>query len=436
MVSGESISSSSDVSCTSPAFTDQSAEDTLQSSNESYTPPHPTSTTEIGYLPTNTCYPPTDDFDNGAYTNRQSRDLLSHRIIEKRRRDRMNNCLTNLSKLIPTTYLRKSRGRVEKTEIVEMAIRYIKHFKQNNLRETSVETIFSLPKIFLRCKLRVSVQGRAARRKVVQQCRVMSLVGRKKDGHSKVDQCVSTDSHKQLEQSKQQFERYKQGFYDCIAETLRLLIGADGLTVNDQLKSRLLKSLCQYFEHVTNRESEDQYDKWNVDNGKLKWNEQDFNRKPVASYADPLCAEIIDSFKPNRSHSSALLNHILPYHFKCDSNRNFEAAFSSDPLRTVNYPNCERTVLQNSTASSMSSYQIPNRSLASNERIISVGGPNLPAFVLHPSGMFYLATNIKLAYLDRDVIGRFMRADTSAEGRASALAFSHPVAINVSFSNA
>ncbi|KAL1228517.1 Transcription factor cwo [Trichinella spiralis] len=347
----------------------------MYKSNESYTPPHPTSTTEIGYLPTNTCYPPTDDFDNGAYTNRQSRDLLSHRIIEKRRRDRMNNCLTNLSKLIPTTYLRKSRGRVEKTEIVEMAIRYIKHFKQNNLRETS-------------------------------------------DGHSKVDQCVSTDSHKQLEQSKQQFERYKQGFYDCIAETLRLLIGADGLTVNDQLKSRLLKSLCQYFEHVTNRESEDQYDKWNVDNGKLKWNEQDFNRKPVASYADPLCAEIIDSFKPNRSHSSALLNHILPYHFKCDSNRNFEAAFSSDPFVL--------SIIQTAI----------EQSLASNERIISVGGPNLPAFVLHPSGMFYLATNIKLAYLDRDVIGRFMRADTSAEGRASALAFSHPVAINVSFSNA
>ncbi|OUC42629.1 hypothetical protein D917_02786 [Trichinella nativa] len=73
MVSGESISSSSDLSCTSPAFTDQSAEDTQQSSNESYTPPHPTSTTEIGYLPTNTCYPPTDDFDNGTYTNRQSR---------------------------------------------------------------------------------------------------------------------------------------------------------------------------------------------------------------------------------------------------------------------------------------------------------------------------------------------------------------------------
>ncbi|KRZ16517.1 Hairy/enhancer-of-split related with YRPW motif protein [Trichinella zimbabwensis] len=397
MVSGESISSSSDVSCTSPAFTDQSAEDTQQSSNESYTPPHPTSTTEIGYLPTNPCYQSTDDFDNGAYPNRQSRDLLSHRIIEKRRRDRMNNCLTNLSKLIPTTYLRKSRGRVEKTEIVEMAIRYIKHFKQNNLRETA-------------------------------------------DDHSKVDQCVSTDSQKQLEQSKQQFERYKQGFYDCIAETLRLLIGADGLTVNDQLKSRLLKSLCQYFEHVTNRvnfqESEDQYEKWNDDNGKLKWNEQDFNRKPVTSYADPLCAEIIDSFKPIRNHSSALLNHILPYHFKCDSNINFEAAFSNDPLRSVNYQNCDQTVLQNSTASSMSSYQIPNRSLASNERIISVGGPNLPAFVLHPSGMFYLATNIKLAYLDRDVIGRFMRADTSAEGRASALAFSHPVAINVSFSNA
>lgn len=32
---------------------------------------------------------------------------MSHRIIEKRRRDRMNNCLADLSRLIPTSYLKK-----------------------------------------------------------------------------------------------------------------------------------------------------------------------------------------------------------------------------------------------------------------------------------------------------------------------------------------
>jgi len=56
-------------------------------------------------------------------------DPLSHRIIEKRRRDRMNSCLADLSRLIPPQYLRKGRGRVEKTEIIEMAIRHLKHLQ-------------------------------------------------------------------------------------------------------------------------------------------------------------------------------------------------------------------------------------------------------------------------------------------------------------------
>lgn len=56
-------------------------------------------------------------------------DPLSHRIIEKRRRDRMNSCLADLSRLIPTQYQRKGRGRIEKTEIIEMSIRYMKQLQ-------------------------------------------------------------------------------------------------------------------------------------------------------------------------------------------------------------------------------------------------------------------------------------------------------------------
>lgn len=56
----------------------------------------------------------------------KKKDPTSHRIIEKRRRDRMNNCLADLSRLIPAHYMKKGRGRVEKTEIIEMAIRHLK----------------------------------------------------------------------------------------------------------------------------------------------------------------------------------------------------------------------------------------------------------------------------------------------------------------------
>lgn len=38
----------------------------------------------------------------------------------------MNSCLADLSRLIPPQYQRKSRGRIEKTEIIEMAIKHIK----------------------------------------------------------------------------------------------------------------------------------------------------------------------------------------------------------------------------------------------------------------------------------------------------------------------
>ncbi|ELU02556.1 hypothetical protein CAPTEDRAFT_196737 [Capitella teleta] len=66
--------------------------------------------------------------------NRTPRDPMSHRIIEKRRRDRMNNCLADLSHLIPATYLKQQgQGRIEKTEIIEMGIKHI-HTLQSQVK--------------------------------------------------------------------------------------------------------------------------------------------------------------------------------------------------------------------------------------------------------------------------------------------------------------
>lgn len=65
----------------------------------------------------------------GHTITRKQQDPLSHRIIEKRRRDRMNSCLADLSRLIPPQFQRKGRGRIEKTEIIEMSIRYMKQLQ-------------------------------------------------------------------------------------------------------------------------------------------------------------------------------------------------------------------------------------------------------------------------------------------------------------------
>ncbi|KAI1286729.1 Hairy and enhancer of split-related protein HELT [Halotydeus destructor] len=59
------------------------------------------------------------------------RDPLVHRITEKQRRDKMNSCLSDLSQLIPVHFLnRKSGGRIEKIDIVIMAIEYISELKK------------------------------------------------------------------------------------------------------------------------------------------------------------------------------------------------------------------------------------------------------------------------------------------------------------------
>lgn len=94
---------------------------------------------QLNFSANNPTYSEDDaDFAPGRRGKTSRQDPLSHRIIEKRRRDRMNSCLADLSRLIPQQYMRKGRGRVEKTEIIEMAIRHLKNLQnQECARESS-----------------------------------------------------------------------------------------------------------------------------------------------------------------------------------------------------------------------------------------------------------------------------------------------------------
>uniref|UniRef100_A0A1B0DDC0 Uncharacterized protein n=1 Tax=Phlebotomus papatasi TaxID=29031 RepID=A0A1B0DDC0_PHLPP len=95
--------------------------------------PYPYCETGLNFS-TNATFSEDDAEYHGRRGKTSRQDPLSHRIIEKRRRDRMNSCLADLSRLIPPQYQRKGRGRIEKTEIIEMAIRHIKSFqKQENV---------------------------------------------------------------------------------------------------------------------------------------------------------------------------------------------------------------------------------------------------------------------------------------------------------------
>lgn len=140
---------------------------------------------------------PGDEFDLAfAKKPKTIRDPMSHRIIEKRRRDRMNNCLADLSRLIPTNYLKQGQGRIEKTEIIEMAIRHIKDLSALTNKQ-GVSDIHLVDKEMCPSALKSSLPDRFL------------------------------------------------GFKECQDEVMRFLVEIEGWDAHDQLCSRMMSHLEQ-----------------------------------------------------------------------------------------------------------------------------------------------------------------------------------------------
>ncbi|KAF2352004.1 Orange domain [Trinorchestia longiramus] len=133
-----------------------------------------------------------------------TQDPLSHRVIEKRRRDRMNNCLADLNRLIPPYYLKKGRGRVEKTEIIEMAIKYLKHLQQQQEYREIATT-------------------------------ALTGAGGLPGGGEQVD-------------------KWTTGYQEAMAKTLQFLVEVEGLFSGDSLCVRLMSFLSKHCKKVVARE--------------------------------------------------------------------------------------------------------------------------------------------------------------------------------------
>ncbi|XP_015172071.1 PREDICTED: hairy/enhancer-of-split related with YRPW motif protein 2-like isoform X3 [Polistes dominula] len=149
--------------------------------------------------------------DDEVYTKKKvsRQDPMSHRIIEKRRRDRMNNCLADLSRLIPAEYLKKGRGRVEKTEIIEMAIRHMKHL-QGLRQETKHASVTPV--------------------------------------HAHPEDSVDSISHSTAASTAA--EHYRLGFQECLSETMHFLIEVEGFYARDSLCVQLTNHLQQHCEKI------------------------------------------------------------------------------------------------------------------------------------------------------------------------------------------
>nr|XP_014353278.1 PREDICTED: hairy and enhancer of split-related protein HELT isoform X2 [Latimeria chalumnae] len=63
----------------------------------------------------------------GECSNKRiQRTPVSHKVIEKRRRDRINRCLNELGKTVPMALAKQSSGKLEKAEILEMTVQYLR----------------------------------------------------------------------------------------------------------------------------------------------------------------------------------------------------------------------------------------------------------------------------------------------------------------------
>lgn len=138
---------------------------------------------------------PNDEDDFGFSRKKTARDPMSHRIIEKRRRDRMNNCLADLSRLVPTNYLKKGRGRIEKTEIIEMAIKHLKHLQAHPCKDP---------------------------------------------GSCEVAKATEQDHKRQ----------FRQGYQECMSETMKFMMEVEGSWIVDGVGIRLVNHLQKHYDKL------------------------------------------------------------------------------------------------------------------------------------------------------------------------------------------
>jgi hypothetical protein len=140
---------------------------------------------------------------------------MSHRIIEKRRRDRMNNCLADLLRLIPPDFLKKGRGRIEKTEIIEMAIKHMKYLQElanrkfKHFRSSSIERV-------VKPKTTVFFAGAEPR-----------------------------------DSGPVSGEHFRMGYQECLSEAMRYLIEGQGHFPRDPMCVQLINHLQRHCDNIT-----------------------------------------------------------------------------------------------------------------------------------------------------------------------------------------
>ena len=112
----------------------------------------------------------------------------------------MNNCLADLSRLIPSSYLKKGRGRIEKTEIIEMAIKHMKHLQNHPCSNPEG------------CDLQNEIE----------------------QGLSKTNSV----------------ESFRVGYHECLTESMHFLVEKQGLYSGDPFIVRMMSHLQKHYDRL------------------------------------------------------------------------------------------------------------------------------------------------------------------------------------------
>ncbi|CAG2108115.1 unnamed protein product, partial [Medioppia subpectinata] len=362
-------------------------------------------------------------------------DPLSHRIIEKRRRDRMNNCLADLSRLIPTSYLKKSsslqgRGRIEKTEIIEMAIKHMKHLQTHKYCTD--------------------------------------------DSKCELSNAPNLDDEERVRQ-------YRLGYQECLSEAIRFLVEMEGLFTGDGLCRRMMDYLHSHMSTLhkvnqTDKESDvnlmshsmigkprspSMSESTTSANEKMDINDSElidtkpYHSKPIVT--SHLREMLESSSTAKRSKSSpemSLSSHSPPvspngfnqnadqnvYNFKKQIKDRFQAnqKVVGPPMKSISPLNTaiDDERISNSSLSSLTTQASDHRSDTSgysshsSTKSLPTGGAQpsvvVPIFALHPSGNYYLPLTV-----DASLIGPQMAAKDTEMNSYPVL---HPINITVNFS--
>ncbi|XP_054275981.1 uncharacterized protein LOC128995103 isoform X4 [Macrosteles quadrilineatus] len=149
----------------------------------------------------------------------------------------MNNCLADLSRLIPADYMKKGRGRIEKTEIIEMAIKHMKHLQDHHstchLGNCEIEHNPSM-------ESEESYSPPESNTRVAKQHMTAAVL----PTHENV-RLLEVNGSAQITE-----EHYRLGYHECLSETMHFLVEVEGMFAGDKLCVQLISHLQRHCDKI------------------------------------------------------------------------------------------------------------------------------------------------------------------------------------------